>query len=447
MRLVLRVFVLYLFYSCKTFGTIHVKLKTPNENDGLLGSTQEYVLETIKNRSSDSVVSQKNDLDTFAVFIYSHSPEEYTYRKFRNGELDSLIFNKTINYYDMDTSKMNYPKYDAESLILMGRKKNGDCIIIADENNNNQFSDDSVFVFRNWFYRNERINNDSLPTVTFSNLISNYDNKQIVFSASVRIKPLKRDTTLKANGRSLLEMRPSLISAGYLMGKFKVNGKKYKIAVRNLSPKYIFDNRNTIIAIAAQKRPFDFQIKRDVSSLYHIGETINLGKRSVELNEISVDGSSISLNVVPGNANAEKIENIVVKDFLTKESFYLKSFFETSNYLLIDFWGSWCRPCIASFPELKELHTELNGKGISFLGVIYDDSTNSGIVKELLGKNNIDWRQLFISQDEKNSLVDRYKVTSYPTYFIVDKDRKIIYRDFGLSGFQRMKEFIQKKVL
>ena len=172
--------IIFLVCSCTSVKVVHIKLNDAKENDGRLGSSQEYILETIKNRSFDSVIAEKNDLDTFAVFIYPHSPEEYNYRKFIKGDLDSSHFAKAIFYYDMDTSKLNNPKYDAESLILMGRKRNGDCIILADANNNDQFSDDSVYVFKNWYNSNERVTNN-LPEVTFYDLISNYDNRQVIF--------------------------------------------------------------------------------------------------------------------------------------------------------------------------------------------------------------------------------------------------------------------------
>jgi hypothetical protein len=270
--------IIFWFCSCTTVKVVQIKLKNAKENDGLLGSTQEYILETIRNRDFDSIIAEKNDLDTFAVFLYPHSPEEYNYQKFIKGDLDSSHFDKVISYYDMDTSKLNYPKYDAESLILMGRKRNGDCIILADANNNNQFSDDSVYAFKNWFNNSEKEINKR-PEVTFHNLISNYDNKQVVFSENVRIRPVTRDSILTANGKWLLEMRPSLISSGYLTGKFKIKGVNYKIAVRNLSPKYIFDKNHTIIAISKKNLPYDFAVKRDVSSLYRVGETVNLGKK------------------------------------------------------------------------------------------------------------------------------------------------------------------------
>jgi thioredoxin-related protein len=92
------------------------------------------------------------------------------------------------------------------------------------------------------------------------------------------------------------------------------------------------------------------------------------------------------------------------------------------------------------------LHSRLDDKGIAFLGVIYDDVKNSDLIKSLLKNNNINWQQVFISQNETNTFVDKYRVTSYPTYFIVDKSGKIVYRDFGLPGFQRVKQYIQKNI-
>ena len=99
------------------------------------------------------------------------------------------------------------------------------------------------------------------------------------------------------------------------------------------------------------------------------------------------------------------------------------------QYLLVDFWGSWCQPCRASHPELRELYQKYHKKGLEILGIAYESGTpeqqNSQWEKAIIA-DQITWRHVLNSKE--NDLVKLFGVTSYPTKILVNPSGKIIYR-------------------
>lgn len=433
-------------YSCASMKQnkkeIKIKIYPSVKNDGLLGSTKLLLTEMVLSDSLMIEVVARNEIDTFISAIYSHDPESYYYHLFETDKINLEVFNNIKRNLPILNSFKESNKYDAETIFLVGRKKNNDCVVIVDNNNNNKLIDDSVYVFKDWFNENDSIGKNYHPYVLINNLFASLGEKRTPFQKGFKFQPLKRDSKENSTAQ---QIGLSLTFSDYFTGKFKFRGVQYKIAARNLAPKLRFDEKNTMFAIAEKKKPFTFQQKKDISDLHHLGSVVNLKRGAIQIEEIKDNGDSLVLKIVPKNKRENYIKDFDFKNVLTQEIINFKSLLGTNDYLVIDFWGSWCAPCIASFPELKELYKNLENKRISFLGVIYDKTDKLHLVIELLEKNNISWNQLFISQDESNTLVDKYKVLSYPTYFIVNKKGEIVYRDFGLSGFQRIKEYIKNK--
>lgn len=89
---------------------------------------------------------------------------------------------------------------------------------------------------------------------------------------------------------------------------------------------------------------------------------------------------------------AKKDKQLIGKlyyDFLLKgkvgEKRYISEYVGKSEYTLIDFWASWCGPCIASFPHLKNLYSSYDRDKIEIIGISIDTDNkawNKAIEKE-----------------------------------------------------------------
>jgi len=85
--------------------------------------------------------------------------------------------------------------------------------------------------------------------------------------------------------------------------------------------------------------------------------------------------------------------------------------------LLVDFWATWCPPCVASMPALQRLHDELGPKGFSVVGV-NQEAGEEDLVRRFLADRRISFP---IAMDD-GSIAREWGVYTFPTSFLVDRD-------------------------
>lgn len=99
----------------------------------------------------------------------------------------------------------------------------------------------------------------------------------------------------------------------------------------------------------------------------------------------------------------------------------------TKDMVLIDFWASWCGPCIATFPELKKLHAAYTDENFEIVGVSIDDNLEdwSGGVED----HTLPWVQLGELKDADNGspVAVSYGINFIPSTFLIDS-QGCIYR-------------------
>ena len=113
------------------------------------------------------------------------------------------------------------------------------------------------------------------------------------------------------------------------------------------------------------------------------------------------------------------LEPFEAKEFSTGRNIALNSL--KGKYVYIDFWGTWCRGCVAELPEIKKIYNKFDRSQVEFIGVAYDTPLN---LKKAINKSNIRWPQIL--SDSVNKLIEKYKITGFPTSILLDKKGRII---------------------
>jgi len=121
------------------------------------------------------------------------------------------------------------------------------------------------------------------------------------------------------------------------------------------------------------------------------------------------------------------IENFTSNNTFTGDSFEFNSL--KGKYVLMDFWGTWCGPCIKEMPKVKEYQEKYKDKLI-VLGVNQGDTKEQ--VEKFITPNEYTWTHLMNGNGD-DDFVLKFNVAGFPTKFIIDPDGKILHRFVGDS--------------
>lgn len=87
------------------------------------------------------------------------------------------------------------------------------------------------------------------------------------------------------------------------------------------------------------------------------------------------------------------------------------------KWVVLDFWGSWCRWCIAGIPEMKKAYDEYHSKGLEIIGIDCGDPKDVWI--SAVEKYELPWVNVY-NPDDNKSLLAEYYVKAFPTKILVD---------------------------
>lgn len=204
----------------------------------------------------------------------------------------------------------------------------------------------------------------------------------------------------------------------------------YLDEVRALDVEFIKENPDSYVGLYNARFIFgslNYEVAADLFNRF--ADELKATEMGIELAKELADIKSGS----PGSP----AKNISAKD-INGEQFELSAL--KGQYVLIDFWASWCVPCRKGNPHLLQLYAKYKSKGFEILGVSDDDSRPEawrkavdkdqiGVWKHVLrGLQRIDNRYVF-----DNDINAGYGISSLPTKILVDPDGVIIGR-YGPGG-------------
>jgi peroxiredoxin len=139
-------------------------------------------------------------------------------------------------------------------------------------------------------------------------------------------------------------------------------------------------------------------------------DSLKIGDKVPEIKARDVDGKSVSLS-----------------DF-------------KDNILIIDFWATWCVPCVKEFPNFEKFYQKYKDKGVKFIAISVDNELDK--VKKFAKKNKYSFT---ILQDIDHDTSKNFKIGLIPSLFIIGPDG-LIKNDPLVGGKRNIDELLEEKI-
>ena len=108
--------------------------------------------------------------------------------------------------------------------------------------------------------------------------------------------------------------------------------------------------------------------------------------------------------------------------------------------VLIDFWATWCGPCVRELPKVKKAYAELHEQGFEIIGISLDNGEKK--LTDFVAKNDMPWAQFCDGKGWKNTIAQEHGIRSIPAMWLIDKEGNLVDQNARSSLEEKVKKYL-----
>lgn len=353
---------------------------------------------------------------------------QFIYQNYLSGKISSSYFENSKEKLNWCPTSLNLSDKDLKCSNAFAYIKNKDGVIemLIDTNNDNDFGDEKIFSPQQINTFADIQNNQSLflnnyITIEYEREINN---NVVTEKIPLSIIYIKSDDILLYNF-------PQYMTS-------EIDGTKIAICSNNFIDISANDTQITLINE-------NIDTNSD-SKFIGINEFLKINNKLYQNNGINIKKNKLILTEIETNIDNIKSSQIGFKphniegiNFINNETLNLENLH--SKYVLINFWATWCSPCIAKNNFLKTIYQNVDKSKFEIIGIV--SGSNASDFESFINKNGIDWPQIL--SDKNNDIEKKYAVKGYPTSFLISPDGIIIDKNISNKELEKLVENWIKK--
>lgn len=159
------------------------------------------------------------------------------------------------------------------------------------------------------------------------------------------------------------------------------------------------DSKETAIELArelVELNAHEFYVNQGLGFLHEF-ESLNIGQKAPDFEAETLNGDQISLSHLKG------------------------------QYVLLEFWATWCGPCIPEIPHLKSLYEDYQNENFSIVGISLNRDKDTLV--DFINEREMQWPQIYVEDGWESELPRLFNVAGIPRMYLLDPDGNILERD------------------
>ena len=113
--------------------------------------------------------------------------------------------------------------------------------------------------------------------------------------------------------------------------------------------------------------------------------------------------------------------------------------------VLIDFWATWCGPCVAEIPNLVKTYNELHDQGFEIVGIALEGNKDLKRLQAYVDRKQMPWPQYTDGLMWKNKIAQRYGINGVPTMWLVDREGNLSSLTARIDLKNKVKKLLAEK--